>query len=311
MTLPRLIQLCPFSPELEVALARDFDVCRYFDLTDPSGWLSAHAEQVRAIATGAHIGAPGELVTQLPGLGIIAINGVGFDKVDLDLARRRDIRVTTTPDVLTDDVADFALGLTIALLRDIVPSDMDVRSGVWPQGDGTLSRKVSGKTFGILGLGKIGSAIASRLSVFGPVIYSSRTEKNVPYRYVEDVCVLADQADILIVACAATPTNANLVGADTFDALGPDGYLVNVSRGSVVDEAALIAALRDNRIAGAALDVFANEPRVPAELTAMRNVVLTPHIASATRETRQAMAELLMANLRAFVSGDPLPSILV
>lgn len=311
MTKPSLLQLCPLSPALEADLAASFDVCPLFARDDAEAWLAAHGGDVRAIATGGHIGAPSELIAQLPQLGIISINGVGFDKVDLDLARARGIRVTTTPGTLTEDVADLAVGLVIALLRGLVGSDTYLRKGDWETGERPLARKVSGKTFGIVGLGEIGAAIAARLNAFGPVLYTGRGAKDVPYRYVADLADLARQADVLILASAANATTFGMVDAKVLEALGPDGYLVNIARGSLVDEPALIAALHAKTIAGAALDVFADEPRVPEELRQMANAVLTPHIASATVETRRRMADLVIENLRAFLDGTPLPTPLV
>ncbi|HUO21744.1 MAG TPA: 2-hydroxyacid dehydrogenase [Caulobacteraceae bacterium] len=311
MTKPVLLQLCPFSPALEQELNQTFEVCRLFELTDSDGWLKDHGATVQAIATGGHIGAPNALIERLPGLGIVAINGVGFDKVDLDLARSRGIRVTTTPQVLTEDVADMAVGLIIALLRGVVPADGHVRSGAWLEGERPLARKVSGRRFGVVGLGQIGGAIAARLSPFGPVAYTDLAEKPGPYRFAPNLLALAESSDVLILASSANASTRHLVNDAVLRALGPEGYLVNVARGSLVDEDALTAALAQGRIAGAALDVFADEPRVPEALIAAPGTVLTPHIGSATVETRQAMADLVIANLRAFIAGAPLPSALV
>jgi lactate dehydrogenase-like 2-hydroxyacid dehydrogenase len=311
MSKPVLLQLCPFSPALEAALTELFEVCRLFSLGDADGWLEAHGGDVRAIATGGHIGASNALVERLPALGIIAINGVGFDKVDLDLARSRGIRVTTTPRVLTDDVADLAVGLIIGLLRGVVPADGHVRSGQWLSGDRPLARKVSGRTFGIVGLGQIGGALAARLSPFGPVLYTDLEPRDARYGFEPDLETLAARSDVLVLASSANESTYHLVDARILRALGPNGYLVNVARGSLVDEAALAEALRQGTVAGAALDVFEDEPRVPAALAALPNAVLTPHIGSATVETRQAMADLVVANLRAFREGGALPSALV
>ncbi len=206
----------------------------------------------------------------------------------LEFARRRDIAVTTTRGVLTEDVADLAVGLTISLLRGIPAGDAHVRAGRWTRGDYPLTRKVSGRRFGIVGLGHIGSAIAARLAAFGPVAYTGPRPKAVPYEFHADLKSLARASDILILACAANAATRHLVGAAIIDALGPNAYLVNVARGAIVDEAELIAALRAGRLAGAALDVFEDEPRVPEALRALPNVVLTPHMASATVETRTA-----------------------
>ena len=304
------LQLCPFSPALEAALRERFEVIRWFELDEAgkAAWLSANAASARAVVTGGHVGCPSALMLALPSLGIVAINGVGFDKVDLHLARSRGVGVTATPGVLTDDVADLAVGLIIALLRQIPAGEAHVRSGAWPTGERPLARKVSGRRFGILGLGHIGSAIARRLEPFGPVAYTSRQAKAAPYDFHPDVISLARASEVLVVACAANESTRRLVDAGVLDALGPEGWLVNVSRGSVVDEAALIAALAEGRLAGAALDVFEAEPKVPEALRLSPKVVLTPHIASATVETRVAMADLVLNNLDAFLTGEALPT---
>ena len=304
------LQLCPFSPALEAALRERFRVVRWFELDEAAqhAWLAGNAASVRAVVTGGHIGCPSALMLALPSLGIVAINGVGFDKVDLALARSRGVGVTTTPGVLTDDVADLAVGLIIALLRQIPAGEAHVRSGAWRAGERPLARKVSGRRFGILGLGDIGSAIARRLEPFGPVAYTSRQAKAAPYDFYADVTSLARASEVLVVACAANESTRRMVNAKVLDALGPDGWLVNVSRGSVVDEPALITALAESRLAGAALDVFEAEPNVPEALRLSPKVVVTPHIASATVETRMAMADLVLKNLDALLAGKPLPS---
>jgi lactate dehydrogenase-like 2-hydroxyacid dehydrogenase len=243
----------------------------------------------------------------LPALGIVAINGVGFDKVDLAEARRRNIRVTTTPGVLTDDVADLAVGLMISLLRRLPSADRFVRDGSWSKGDFPLARKVTGRRFGIVGLGHIGVAIAKRLVGFGPVAYCGRSRKDVPYTYYPTVLELARDSDVLLIAASSNVTTRGLVNAQVLDALGPDGYMVNVSRGALVDEVELAHAITQGRIAGAALDVFADEPNVPADLRSSGETVLTPHIASATAETREAMARAVLANLDAYLAGEELP----
>ncbi len=313
MTVTTLLQLCPLSPHLEAGLAARGEVIRLFDLDDAAraDILQRRAGDVRAVVTGGHLGCDSALMAALPALGLIAINGVGFDKVDLDAARRAGVRVSTTPGVLTDDVADLAIGLVIALLRAIPAGDAHVRGGRWPQGDRPLGRKVSGCRFGIIGLGQIGAAIAARLAAFGPVAYTDTGQRDVPYAYAADATALARDCDVLIVACTANPATYHMVDAGVLAALGPKGYLVNVSRGSVVDEAALAAALHAEGIAGAALDVFEREPHVPEALAASTRTVLTPHIASATVETRTAMADLVLANLDAFLAGTPLPGALV
>ena len=307
---PQVLQLCPLLPELEQSLAERFAVHRWFEADAPEALLGAHGTAIRALVTGGHLGLPDDLAARLPALEIVAINGVGFDKVDLAAARARGFRVTNTPDVLTDDVADLAIGLVIALLRRIPEADQHVRRGRWPGAEVPLGRKVSAQRFGILGLGRIGKAIARRLEGFGaPIAYTDLAVQDVPYAFEPTPTALAHTVDVLIVAAAAG--TQPLIDRTVLDALGPTGTLVNVARGSLVDEAALVQALQEGRLGGAALDVFAAEPRVPASLWTMPNVVLTPHIASATVDTRRAMAELVLANLDAHFSGQPLPAAVV
>lgn len=302
---PVALQLCPFSEYLEGGLRQRFEVLRWFALDEAAraALLSQRAASILAVVSGGHLGVSNALVEQLPRLSMIAINGVGLDKVDLPLAAGRGIRVVNTPDVLTDDVADLAVGLVIALLRGIASADAFVRAGAWPKGDRPLARRVSGRRFGIVGLGRIGRAIAARLTPFGSVAYTGpRRHAGVPCAYYDDVHALARAVDVLIIACPANAATHHLVGASVLDALGPDGYLVNVSRGSIVDETALVGALRGGRIAGAALDVFEDEPHVPAALREHASVVLTPHVASATVEARRQMADILLDALDSMLS---------
>ncbi|HUN94424.1 MAG TPA: 2-hydroxyacid dehydrogenase [Burkholderiaceae bacterium] len=308
MTIP-LLQLCPLLPALQRELESRYEVLRAFDDPAREAVAAARGGELRAVVTGGHVGIPSALLQRLPALQLVAINGVGYDKVDLELARSRGVRVTNTPDVLTDDVADLAVGLVIALLRRIPQGDAHVRAGRWPSGELPLARKVSSQRFGIFGLGRIGNAIARRLQGFGVAIaYAGRAPQAVPYRYVETLAQLAAESDVLIIAAAAGPSTRGIVGRDILERLGPRGALVNVARGSIVDEDELVAALSDGRLGGAALDVFANEPDVPAALRALPNVVMTPHVASATTETREAMAALVLRNLEAHFAGLPLPT---
>jgi lactate dehydrogenase-like 2-hydroxyacid dehydrogenase len=299
------LQLCPFSAYFEAALRERFDVARWYALgeREQASWLQSHAPEVRAVITGGHLGCSNALMSALSALGIIAINGVGTDKVDLALARSRGVRVSSTPGVPTQDVADLAIGLIIGLLRAIPAGDAHVRSGAWEQGDRPLARKVSGRRFGIVGLGQIGQAIAARLAAFGPVAYTSPRRKDVPYEYHAELLTLAQASDVLVLACTANASTRQLIDGRVLDALGPEGYLINVARGSVVDEAALIAALESGRLAGAALDVFDDEPHVPQSLRTSPKVVLTPHTASATVETRTRMADVLLKDLDAFLNS--------
>lgn len=300
---PAALQLCPFSAYLETALAQRFEVIRWFTLSDTERTLCLHEEapRVRAVITGGHVGCSNALMAALPALGIIAINGVGVDKVDLPFALSRGVRVGTTPGALTDDVADLAVGLIISLLRAIPAADAYVRAGEWLNGDQALARKVTGRRFGVVGLGHIGAAVAARLAPFGPVAYTGPRPKSVPFEYHADLLALARACNVLILTLPASPATRHLVNDAVFDALGPEGYLINVARGSLVDEVALIAALRDGRLAGAALDVFEDEPQVPEALRQCPNVVLTPHMASATVETRSRMADIVLMHLDTFL----------
>lgn len=308
----QILQLGSFLPALETALGERFVVHRWPDDLPEEGWLAERAPAVRALVTGAQLGVPNVTLGRLPALGIVAINGVGFDRVDLEYARTRAIRVTNTPDVLTADVADLALGLVISMLRDVPAADRYVREGKWLAGPMPLGRKVSGRRFGIIGFGRIGSAIAARLAALGPVAYCASAPKpeHAQYRFIPDPVQLARESDVLILAAAVTASSRRMVGAQVLDALGPEGYLVNIARGTLIDQAALIAALQERRIAGAALDVYDDEPNVPEALRALPNVVLTPHIGSATHETRAGMARMVLANLDAFFAGAPLPNAL-
>src|SRR6188508_1705863 len=302
------LQLCPFSSYLETALTARFELIRWFEMTgiERQTWLNQRAETVRAIVTGGHIGCGRDLMAALPSLGIVAVNGVGADKVDLDFARIRGVRVTTTPGIPTEDVADLAVGLIIGLLREIPHADDFVRAGRWVEGDRPLARKVTGRRFGIVGLGSIGSAIAARLAAFGPVAYTGPRRKSVHFAVHAELLELAKASDVLVLACPANEATRNLIGPEVLDALGSEGYLVNVARGAVLDETALIEALEGGRIAGAALDVFADEPHVSERLRVHPRVLLTPHIASATVESRRQMADLVLGNLDAFLNGRTL-----
>jgi lactate dehydrogenase-like 2-hydroxyacid dehydrogenase len=307
-----ILQLGRFLPSFEQGLQERFLVHRWPDAEPEESWLAERANAIHGLVTGANYGVANSIVGKLPALGIIAINGVGFDRVDLQYAREHCIRVTNTPDVLTDDVADLALGLVLCLLRDLPAADRYVRDGKWLAGPMPLGRKVSGRNFGIVGLGRIGRAIAARLAVLGPVAYSASAPKTgqSQYRFVADPIQLARDSDVLVLAASVTDSSRRMVGRELLDALGPEGYLVNISRGALVDQAALVAALQQRRIAGAALDVYDDEPNVPDALRALPNVVLTPHIGSATHETRDGMGRMVLASLDAFFAGTPVPNAL-
>lgn len=305
---PPIVAYGPLYPYLTQGLERRFTVHPVAADADLTA-LPPAVRDARALVSFGSVGASAAIMDALPRLELIALFSVGYDQVDIDHARQRGIRVTNTPDVLTDDVADLAVGLLYATIRNIAANDRMVRSGAWARGEKpALSGRVTGRRIGIVGLGRIGRAIAKRLDpVAGEILYHNRrAATDTPYRYVADPIDLARQSDILIVATSGGPEAANLVDAAMLDALGPDGVIVNISRGSVIDEDALVAALADGRIAGAGLDVFAAEPHVPPALLAMDQVVLQPHQGSATIHTRAAMADLVLANLDAYFAGKVL-----
>ncbi|MBL3571236.1 hydroxyacid dehydrogenase [Rhodovulum sulfidophilum] len=276
-----------------------------------AGLAPAGSARLRAVAYKGHEPFGAAEMDRLPGLGLIANFGVGYDAIDVAAATQRGIRVTNTPDVLNDDVADLAVGLILAQARSLVRGDGWVRSGRWTKyGAMPLARKVSGARAGIVGLGRIGREIADRLAAFKMEIhYHSRQEKETPgWQYHADPVSLARAVDFLVVALVGGPETRNYVSAEAIAALGPKGVLINISRGTTVDEGALIAALEEHRIAGAGLDVYLDEPAIDPRFQGLENVVLQPHVGSATTETRRAMAELQLANIRAFLDGQPLPT---
>ena len=277
---------------------------------DDRAAFAAIAPRVRAIAASGESKVTRELIAQLPALEIISVFGVGYDGIDVAAARERGIAVTHTPNVLNDEVADLALGLMLAVARRIPQADRYVREGKWPAGPIPLARKVSGARLGIVGLGRIGMAIARRAAAFEmSIAYTARSEKPAcGYRFFPSAAALAAEVDFLVVITPGGAGTRKLIDAAVLHALGKKGYLVNVARGSVVDEAALVEALQSGTIAGAGLDVFENEPNVPAELFSLDNVVLTPHVGSATWQTRRAMSDLAFGNLEAHFAGRPLLS---
>jgi lactate dehydrogenase-like 2-hydroxyacid dehydrogenase len=308
-----VLQVGPLKPSLAQTLKDTY--AAYVLPDDPADFLAMHGDEITAVVTSGRTGVDADLMAALPNLGAIVNFGVGYDTTDVDAAAARGVQVSNTPDVLTDCVADTAVGLVIDVMRQFSAADRYVRAGRWPvDGSYPLTRQVSNKRVGILGLGRIGSAIAKRLSAFGCVIsyHNRHAVQGSPYAYVGSPVELARGVDVLIVATAGGANTQGLVSREVIDAL--DGYLVNIARGSVVDEAAMIEALLDGRLAGAGLDVFADEPNVPEALLAMDNVVLLPHVASGTVETRAAMEELTLRNLDSFletgelVTPVPMPS---
>jgi hydroxypyruvate reductase len=272
--------------------------------------FEAAAPRIRAIAASGESKVPAALIERLPRLELISVMGVGYDGVDVAAAKARGARVTHTPDVLNDDVADLAIGLMLCAARQLPAADRFVRGGLWTEGNMPLARKMSGARLGLVGMGRIGQAIAHRALAFGmSIAYTARSAKpQLPYRYHASALALAAEVDFLVVITPGGAGTRKLIDAAVLKALGPRGFLVNVARGSVVDEQALIEALEAGTIAGAGLDVFDNEPQVPRRLIDLHKVVLTPHIGSATQATRQAMADLAVANLAAHFAGRPLPT---
>ncbi|MEO3857577.1 2-hydroxyacid dehydrogenase [Acrocarpospora sp. B8E8] len=295
-----VLQVGPLMPFLEADLRELYAAQRLPD--PPDSFLDGPGAQVEVVVTSGRTGVDAGLMRRLPALRAIVNFGAGYDTTDVAEAARCGIAVSNTPDVLDDCVADTALGLIIDVMRGLSASDRFVRRGDWAAGGNyPLARKVSGARVGILGLGRIGLAIARRLEGFDCVIsYHNRRRRDVPYRYVSTPVELAAEADVLVVAVSGGPQTRHLVSAEVIAALGADGLLVNVARGSVVDEPALVTALVAGRLGGAGLDAFADEPHVPADLLALDRVVLTPHLASGTTETRRAMADLVLANVAQF-----------
>jgi lactate dehydrogenase-like 2-hydroxyacid dehydrogenase len=263
--------------------------------------------RVKALVGGGESKIDAGYMALFPALQMISVCGVGYDGIDVAAAKKRGIMVTHTPDVLNDDVADLALGLLLAVARKIPAADKFTRNADWLDGPFQLTRKLTGAKLGMVGMGRIGQAIAKRAAAFDmDIAYTSRNPRtDVSYRYVATPTALAAEVDFLVIITPGGAGTKNLINADVLKALGPQGFLVNVARGSVVDQAALIEALQKKMIAGAGLDVFVDEPNVPAELRKLDNVVLTPHIASGTVETRKAMSALALANLDAFTEGQP------
>jgi lactate dehydrogenase-like 2-hydroxyacid dehydrogenase len=263
--------------------------------------------RVKALVGGGESKIDAGYMALFPALQMISVCGVGYDGIDVAAAKKRGIMVTHTPDVLNDDVADLALGLLLAVARKIPAADKFTRNADWLDGPFQLTRKLTGAKLGMVGMGRIGQAIAKRAAAFDmDIAYTSRNPRtDVSYRYVASPIALAAEVDFLVIITPGGAGTKNLINADVLKALGPQGFLVNVARGSVVDQAALIEALQKKMIAGAGLDVFVDEPNVPAELRKLDNVVLTPHIASGTVETRKAMSALALANLDAFTEGQP------
>jgi len=305
-----VLAVARLSPLLAPQLAAAYKVHDRLHETDPAAF-AAVAPRIRGIAASGESKVSAELIAALPALEIISVMGVGYDGIDVAAAKARGVQVTHTPNVLNDDVADLAIGLMLCAARQLPAADRYVRAGQWAaSGPMPLARKMSGARLGLVGMGRIGQAIAHRAAAFGmSIAYTARSARaGLPYRYLPTAAALAQESDYLVVITPGGAGTRKLIDAEVLAALGSKGILVNVARGSVVDEAALIDALERGVIAGAGLDVFENEPHVPARLLALPHVVLVPHIGSATAQTRQAMADLAAANLVAHFAGRALLS---
>ncbi|MDG2296301.1 MAG: 2-hydroxyacid dehydrogenase [Paracoccaceae bacterium] len=294
-----LLLIGDVTDTMRVRLAAKFTIHELADMTDPLAWLKEHGAKIQYVSTNGHDGIRPEYVEAMPDLKLISCYGVGYDAIDTAQAVSRGIWVTHTPNVLNAEVATTALMLMLACYRNLLADDAYVRSGKWQtDGNAPLTRTADNRTVGIVGLGRIGQAIADKLAPFNAkILYHARNEKSVDYTYYSDLTAMARDSEVLICITPGGPSTHKLVNADVIKALGPEGILINVSRGSVVDEAALIAALQEQRLGAAGLDVFEHEPKVPTALRALSNVVLLPHVGSATHETRAAMGALTVDNL--------------
>lgn len=304
---PEILVLTPIYAPALAELEREFTVHKLWTAPDPDAFIREVSGRVRGMVTTGPAGFGSRHLEALPKLEIISCFGSGRATMDLRAAQARGVIVTVTAQSIALSVADLALGLIISVMRRIGEADRYVRAGKWPQGLFGPGSELSGKTCGIIGLGEIGRGVAKRAEAFGMSVcyHGPRPKPDVAYPYHADLETMARLTDCLVVACPETPATRNLVDARILEALGPEGFLINVARGAIVDEPALIAALANGKIAGAGLDVFRDEPHVPAELIALENVVMVPHIGSSTREVREKRTANLMANLRAHFSGRP------
>jgi lactate dehydrogenase-like 2-hydroxyacid dehydrogenase len=311
MTKRHLLMTGPLMRMVMQQLDAAFEVHRLWEAADRDALIAEVGDKIEAIAVGMHSNVDGPLMSRLPNLKIVANFGVGYDTVDAKWAGKNGIYVTNTPDVLTEEVADTALGLILSTVRQLSESERYLRAGRWEK-DGPFpltKATLRDRRVGIIGLGRIGKAIAKRLDAFRvPVVYHGRSEQvDVNYGYYPDLAKMARDVDILVNVAPGGPATHHMINAAILDELGPDGILINVGRGSVVDEKALVAALKDGRILSAGLDVFESEPHVPAELIAMEHVVLLPHVGSASIFTRNQMGQLVVDNITTyFETGKPI-----
>lgn len=305
---PEILMIGPMLQSCMDALDEAFTVHRLWEAQDQDALVARVAPRVRGIATAK--GCPGALIGKLPKLEIIGSFGVGYDSVDVETAKKRGVRVTNTPDVLNDAVAELTVGLMVALCRRLPQGDAYVRAGKWLNGPYPLTRQLTGASVGIVGLGRIGKEIARRLDAMRMTIsyHGRNAQPDQPYTYHADLTEMARAVDWLVTIAPATPETIGMINREVLTALGPEGSFVNVARGTLVDEPAMVELLQSGKLGGAALDVFADEPRVPEALLALDNVVLAPHVGSATHHTRWAMGDMVVRNLRAHFAGEKLIS---
>ena len=305
---PEIVLLKAIYEPAMAALERDFVVHKSFAATDPLAHIKQHCANARAAVSTTTTEVTRAHLEALPKLELLACYGPYYTLIDLIAAKEHKVSVTYTPDSTAEPVADLAMGMLVAMMRRICEADRFVRSGVWPSRVFPSGVEVRGKICGIVGMGRIGREIAIRAAGFGMSIcyFGPSRKDDLQYRYFDNLEAMARAADCLVVACALTPATRNLVDARILAALGADGYLVNIARGAIVDEPALVAALASKQIAGAALDVFVDEPHVPAELMRMDNVVLAPHMGTSTREVRDGRSAKLLSDIHAHFAGKPL-----
>ncbi|TGQ67556.1 2-hydroxyacid dehydrogenase [Mesorhizobium sp. M00.F.Ca.ET.186.01.1.1] len=310
MQRPHILQIGPYPAWDEEPLNEAFEVHRYFEASDKPAFLAEVGLLVRGIATRGELGASRAIIEACPALEVISVYGVGFDAVDLAACRERGIRVTNTPDVLTNDVADLGIAMMLCLSRGMIGAERWVRDGSWAaKGLYPLKRRVWGRRAGVLGLGRIGHAVAQRLAGFGmDIAYTGPTRKDFAgdWEFIADPVALARRSDFLFVTLAASAATRHIVNREVIAALGEDGMLINISRASNIDEEALLDALEKKRLGCAALDVFEGEPKLNPRFLALDNVLLQPHHASGTIETRKAMGRLVRDNLAAHFAGQAL-----
>ncbi len=310
MPKPQILQVGPYPEWDQTPLDESFTMHRYFAANDKQRFLAEVGADIRAIATRGELGANRAMIAACPNLEVISVYGVGYDAVDLAAAKERGIRVTNTPDVLTNDVADLGVAMMLCQSRGMLGAERWVRDGSWAiKGGYPLQRRVWGRSAGVLGLGRIGYEVAKRLASFGmDIAYSSPTKKHYAsqWKYIADPVELAKHSDFLFVTLAASAATRHIVNREVIDAVGPEGMLINISRAANIDEDALLDALEQKRLGSAALDVFEGEPKLNSRFLNLDNILLQPHHASGTFETRKAMGQLLRDNLAAHLAGKPL-----